>query len=234
MEDGMSAPDYLSRIEEVATGGRSVVGPPWERLKREWQSLELELAGQVRPYDVFTPGELVRTRIRSLIALMYEFNLGTPEEDVAQLREKDAAYGGSWHARGGVGAFFVTVRKMDRLLNIVDRKYAGVWQTALSGEAGGSEGLEDTLGDLRRYLILIEAWHVARGTMSAADVGQMITEQSGRLVPRDTKREDQMCADCNHPRSVHHKLRCEHSMPHLGVAHSCPCTGFSPQKINAG
>ncbi len=39
-------------------------------------------------------------------------------------------------------------------------KHGGDLQKALSEQS--EESLEDTLGDLRRYLILVEAWHVAR------------------------------------------------------------------------
>lgn len=97
-------------------------------------------------------------------------------EDVDQLVRKDREYGASWKSRGGVGAFMMLARKWDRLENMVQklRSYSlplpGDERRQIAGpydvfehirlselERGDAESLVDTLGDLRRYLLLVEA-----------------------------------------------------------------------------
>lgn len=100
------------------------------------------------------------------------------EEDVAQLLQKDREYGGSWKSRGGVGAFMMLARKWDRLENMVRqlrsytiKEHEDETRTAATAgpydvfehvrlselERGDAESLLDTIGDLRRYLLLVEA-----------------------------------------------------------------------------
>lgn len=80
------------------------------------------------------------------------------EADALQLREKNAAYGGSWKKRGGVGAFMMLARKWDRLEEIVGKKWGyDVFQALRHASPEAGEELRDTIGDLRRYLTLIEA-----------------------------------------------------------------------------
>lgn len=102
--------------------------------------------------------------------------------DVAQLQQKDREYGASWKSRGGVGAFMMLARKWDRLENMVKatRLYEAQ-KTVITGdeqvqatqydifahaagshmERGDAESLLDTIGDLRRYLLLVEAEVIA-------------------------------------------------------------------------
>lgn len=109
------------------------------------------------------------------------------EEDIAQLNQKEREYGASWKKRGGVGAFMMLARKWDRLENQVDelktyimpvgddfggsRKeptfvagpydiFSHVEGSELEGKS--AEALIDTIGDLRRYLMLVEAEMRAR------------------------------------------------------------------------
>lgn len=84
----------------------------------------------------------------------------TAEADVEQLLQKEIAYGGSWIKRGGIGAFMMLARKWDRI------------ETQVSGTAGVDKydivgailknpdpgGILDDIGDLRRYLALVEAY----------------------------------------------------------------------------
>ncbi len=116
------------------------------------------------------------------------------DADVQQLQVKDREYGASWKSRGGVGAFMMLARKWDRLENMVkvDRDYhrqedagrAGhvsddihasqydIFAHAAGSEAerGDAESLLDTIGDLRRYLLLVEAEVIAArpGAMTPA------------------------------------------------------------------
>lgn len=102
------------------------------------------------------------------------------QADVEQLNQKEREYGASWKKRGGVGAFMMLARKWDRLENMVDELktyqppnseqpitkrdgftagpydiFSHVRGSELEGKA--AESLLDTIGDLRRYLLLVEA-----------------------------------------------------------------------------
>jgi len=87
--------------------------------------------------------------------------------DVAVLHLKDMEYGGSWLKRGGVGAFMMLARKWDRLETAMERvmedksaegypaidKYDIIKRAVLDGR---EEGILDDIGDMRRYLLLVE------------------------------------------------------------------------------
>lgn len=75
--------------------------------------------------------------------------------------KKDEEYGGSWLRRGGTGAFHAMFRKADRLEEQCRRHGYDVF--AACEDKTSSEALLDTIGDLRRYLVLIEAEVTARG-----------------------------------------------------------------------
>lgn len=82
------------------------------------------------------------------------------DNDVRVLKEKDAEYGGSWLKRGGVGAYMMACRKFDRLEEQVKKRG---WDVFAAAEADDrAEGILDDIGDLRRYLLLIEAEIKAR------------------------------------------------------------------------
>lgn len=112
--------------------------------------------------------------------------------DAAFLRRKDAQYGGSWKKRGGVGAFMMLARKWDRLENTISQRgaFGGGEKDAQSWdilawidrevrlrrhhdplrrsdyEACAPDG--DVLAevrDLRRYLLIIEAYLVETGAV---------------------------------------------------------------------
>lgn len=94
-------------------------------------------------------------------------------DDAVVLKKKDAEYGGSWLKRGGVGAFMMLARKWDRLEMAMTRevvlrplgdKYRDrdlavdsydILSRAVCDDR--EEGLLDDIGDLRRYLLLVEA-----------------------------------------------------------------------------
>ena len=84
------------------------------------------------------------------------------EEDVRCLRMKDAEYGGSWLKRGGVGAYMMAARKIDRLEVQVEKHGYDVLAAATADDR--QEGILDDIRDLRRYLMLIEAEILERAT----------------------------------------------------------------------
>ena len=91
--------------------------------------------------------------------------------DVDHLYEKERTYQGSWKKRGGVGAYMMLARKIDRLesiLSTAEPKYDifAAIETDLSG-ADGSALAE--VRDLRRYLLLVEAEIVARHKLPTQD-----------------------------------------------------------------
>lgn len=75
--------------------------------------------------------------------------------DVDQLVRKNREYGESWKARGGIGAFMMLARKWDRFEQQLKEHNYDILLAALKD--GREEGLLDDIGDLRRYLFLIEA-----------------------------------------------------------------------------
>lgn len=69
---------------------------------------------------------------------------------VETLFEKEVAYQGSWAARGGPGAFFVTCRKWDRIESIAKRHgYDSFWMLD-----DNVADVEDDVRDLIGYLLL--------------------------------------------------------------------------------
>jgi hypothetical protein len=81
-------------------------------------------------------------------------------EDVAILLHKELEYRGSWQRRGGRNAWAQLARKWDRLeaqvLEGADEDLFHAIQKDLR-----PEGVLDDIGDLRRYLMLVEARHRA-------------------------------------------------------------------------
>lgn len=75
--------------------------------------------------------------------------------DVDILLVKEKEYGSSWKKRGGVGAFMMLARKMDRLEEQTKRHGWDVFAAAIADKR--PEGILDDIGDLRRYLLLVEA-----------------------------------------------------------------------------
>jgi hypothetical protein len=68
-------------------------------------------------------------------------------------RQKDAEYGASWCKRGGIGAWFTTVRKFDRLVTQLLKKDYNIWD--VSDDVNSTECLEETIKDAINYLLLI-------------------------------------------------------------------------------
>lgn len=75
--------------------------------------------------------------------------------DLATLRDKGATYGDSWRRRGGVDSFMMLARCWDRLEHYVQRHGNNVLE-ALRVPGPEADAVLDSLGDLRRYLLLVE------------------------------------------------------------------------------
>ena len=76
-------------------------------------------------------------------------------KDTEMVLKKDDEYGASWKRRGGVGAYFVMIRKVDRLEEQAKRHCYDIFKACHDHSTG--ESLLDTMRDLRCYLDLIEA-----------------------------------------------------------------------------
>ena len=153
-------PDYIAQIDEVALELQRATIPIEKRILDAWLEYE-KLAMKLYPeYDILNDGlpSHFREHSRMLIAILYEVHPGSAVADCEQVRAKDAAYGGSWHKRGGTGAFHALARKGDRIVSQLE--LFKTFERARIEDK--TESIDDTLGDLRRYLILVEAWHVAR------------------------------------------------------------------------
>ena len=75
--------------------------------------------------------------------------------DAEELADKEKSYGYSWKQRGGVGAFMMLARKWDRIENQTKKFGYDIFEAVLADPS--PEGLLDDIGDLRRYLFLVEA-----------------------------------------------------------------------------
>lgn len=80
--------------------------------------------------------------------------------DVDKLRTAQKSYGHSWISRGLRGAYFVMVRKIDRIEN--QMRQANFDLPAALSMFPGKDGIIDDIRDLRQYLLLIEAEIIAQ------------------------------------------------------------------------
>ena len=91
--------------------------------------------------------------------------------DARELMVKDREYADSWRKRGGVGAFMMLARKWDRIENIVsknDYELFKVWKEDISG-------IRDDIGDLRRYLMLVEEFMTREKVPTRAEIATALT-----------------------------------------------------------
>lgn len=77
---------------------------------------------------------------------------GIAEDDINHLIRKEKKYKGSWKKRGGPGAFHMLARKIDRIENEVAEKGDDIFELCKDPDFRKNE-----VGDLRRYLMLVEA-----------------------------------------------------------------------------
>lgn len=80
------------------------------------------------------------------------------DKDIAVLDEKRVEYGDSWKQRGGIGAFFAFVRKWDRIENRSKAYGYDVFRACMTDSdiMAIDESFLDDIGDLRRFLMLVE------------------------------------------------------------------------------
>ena len=197
---------YIDRIDAIAqrAASRSESEPLDVRIANLWKKLELMSAAI--NYDIFTPSVEIRLTMQNLTSVLYEIQGASPGADTEQLREKNKLYGGSWCKRGGPGAFMMLARKADRFLETPNGDH------------------EDTLGDLRRYLILVEAWlqekeQPKEQPTPIEEVGATIEEAFSKSL----------CSICSHHRDTHEPRDDLHpkSFQLVCRATGCLCSGFS-------
>ena len=76
------------------------------------------------------------------------------QEDIHSLIESEKSYGDSWRRRGGTGAFMMLARKFDRIEQQSKDCNYDIFEAG--SKFNGEDGLLDDIGDLRRYLLLVE------------------------------------------------------------------------------
>lgn len=109
-------------------------------------------------------------------------------EDIKELDRKERSYAGSWKKRGGVGAWMMLARKVDRLEHLQERE-GGAHRDIFEGIAADPSGADGSVlaevRDLRRYLMLVEAEMVARGVVkleAAPPLGAQKDSESGQRI----------------------------------------------------
>lgn len=151
--------NYMAEIRGVATSVQTDI--QYESVESRVLSLWNDFESHARELTdnilITINNKPLRTTLKCLVRILYLASPGSPDEDCQQLVEKNAEYGGSWVRRGGRGAFHALARKADRIIEQL--KIHKTFQAAREAKSG--ESIDDTLGDLRRYLILVEAYHVA-------------------------------------------------------------------------
>ena len=95
--------------------------------------------------------------------------------------EKDRQYGSSWRQRGGVGAFFTIVRKLDRLERACEDKNYDIFKCFAEEER--KEGILDDCVDIIGYLLvlleyMIEIEYVE--TLCDRDIGEILDQLSNK------------------------------------------------------
>ncbi len=79
------------------------------------------------------------------------------EKDLEILNKKIQQHGYDWKKRGGVGAFILAARKWDRIERFCCQQSPDKWNIFKAAENKKvTKDLFENIGDLRRYLILIE------------------------------------------------------------------------------
>lgn len=154
---------YLDHLEHAVGGLLAInehqtpdLGELGHKISYRWGELECVVTED--KYDVLRGRnwEFCRGQVVILLHLLYQIPGASPVADIEQIREKNREYGGSWIERGGIGAFFSAVRKIDRIKNQLMRFHGHLGKTIENDRR--TEGVLDDLGDLRRYLLLWEAW----------------------------------------------------------------------------
>jgi hypothetical protein len=163
--------DYANIKELADTGAvaaariRASAALEFAVMEHTWRNFELNV--KQRGYDVFAAwseasGLGLRLRLQlHWLSANFDGRLGEGDpfadvamRDVEELQVKNANYGESWKRRGGVGAFMMLARKWDRIDNILGHTGGGATLQHLINQNPGD--VLDDIGDLRRYLLLVE------------------------------------------------------------------------------
>jgi hypothetical protein len=92
------------------------------------------------------------------------------QADTDYVRAKDKQYDSSWKRRGGVGAYFTIVRPWDRLENFAKAQGYDLFAAMQNDPLHGPDGTAlACVRDMRRYLLLLEAWVVWDRTRAAEE-----------------------------------------------------------------
>ena len=98
------------------------------------------------------------------------------EEDERHLREKNKTYGDSYKKSGGRSLWFMLKRKMDRLVNMLEREPSDlksaksqhdIFEQIKQNPSGADSTVLAEIRDLRRYLILCEAELMRQGVVGS-------------------------------------------------------------------
>lgn len=160
---------YIDHIDAVAfTLGHHCTPLVLEqRLKDTWTEFEIHAAKV--GYDVFLSKEknvALHELMELLVELLYRVDRYDVVNDMDFLRAKDKDYGGSWCQRGGPGAFMMLARKWDRIAKAL----RGTSLSEVLKTDTRDESVSDDIGDLRRYLILVLAWHAAKNAQEQIEM----------------------------------------------------------------
>ena len=88
------------------------------------------------------------------------------KEDHDHLREKAKFYGDSWKKSGGRSSWFMLRRKIDRLINMLDKEptnfeeslaHQDIFKKIKENPSGADGTVLAEIRDLRRYLLLVES-----------------------------------------------------------------------------
>ena len=78
------------------------------------------------------------------------------QNDLKVLDEKCEQYGNNWKKRGGIGAFFNFVSKWDKVETRTKENLYNIFSACMDEDNEVDFNFLDELGDLRRYLMLVE------------------------------------------------------------------------------
>lgn len=155
-----NTPDYMKALPHVAQmhGGTTSMTFVGTLLRKQWD--HFETLAKSKTYDIFVSVHLdysgIRRAMQDLVETLYRVTGANWHTDVEQIEEKNREYGGSWHRRGGTGAFFMLSRKWDRI-DVQLSKHNNDLAAVLHLDQR-VEGILDDIGDLRRYLLLVLSW----------------------------------------------------------------------------
>ncbi len=102
--------------------------------------------------------------------------------DVAHLIEKEKTYKGSWKKRGGIGAYMMLARKIDRLEHMASERNWDIFKDSGDGRDGTPIA---EIRDLRRYLLLVESELVAQGQLPLENKHHLTEELFRSGTPDD-------------------------------------------------